>query len=89
MTPHEQAVARLRLYIAHVIDHTQDHVREIEAQRPHITAPELSGALETAVGDVERAGRSLEAALAALGGRLPQEPLRHHHGHGHHSHETS
>jgi len=93
MTPQDQAKARLRAYLAHFIDHAQDHVAEIEAQRGAIGAdPRIDGLLDQAVADVQVARRSLEAALEAIGGS-PARDVFSQHGHSHqphlhHSHES-
>ncbi len=81
MNAQEQALMRLRVYVAHFIDHTRDHVAEIEAQRPHIENASLGGLLEKAVADVEAANRSLQAVLTELGGK--PDDGHHHHGHHH------
>ncbi|HEY0331008.1 MAG TPA: hypothetical protein VGC77_18160 [Rhodopseudomonas sp.] len=86
MTPQDQAKARLRAYLAHFIDHAQDHVAEIEAQRGAIGVnARLDEALDQAMADVQLARRSLEAALQEIGGS-PARDVFSHHAHGHQPH---
>ncbi|MBB5049936.1 hypothetical protein HNR60_004721 [Rhodopseudomonas rhenobacensis] len=86
MTPQDQAKARLRAYLAHFIDHAQDHVAEIDLQRSAIGADSRLGELlDQAVADVQLARRSLEAALEAIGGS-PARDVFSHHAHSHQPH---
>ena len=90
MTTPEQAKARLRAYVSHFIDHAQDHVAEIDAQRPALADDAaLQQSLERAMQDVHLARRSLTAVLEQLGTR-PAADAGHHHGHSHahHSHDS-
>lgn len=91
MTEQDKARARLRAYVAHFIDHAQDHVVEIETLRPAVAGDgPLAEALEHALQDVRQARRSLSALLdeleaTAVSGAKPHDhDLPHiHHSHAH------
>lgn len=80
MTPEQQALARLRVYLAHMIEHDHDHIHEIEQQMTQISDPEIVTSLTTALHDIVQANHALEASLALLGDAAP---VPHHHGHAH------
>lgn len=91
MTPQEEARARLRVHIAHFVDHAQEHIEEIAAQRSGIAeGTALAEAIDTALRDITTARLSLAKALAQLEGAPSPErhDARRPHSHAHHSHES-
>lgn len=83
-TIEEQARKRLRILLAHFMEHMDCHVNEIQAQRPGLQADlALDDALTQAVDDMRAVRHSLAVALVELGDGAADH---HHHGH-HHDHD--
>ena len=90
MTDEERARMRLKIYLAHSIDHMEDHLQDLGAQAPFVAEPRLEQALGRAIADVETARQSLATALDLVGGAPAQQHAHdhgqeheHEHGHGH------
>lgn len=90
-TIEEQARKRLRILLAHFMEHMDCHVNEIQAQRPGLqTDLTLDDALTQAVDDMRTVRHSLAVALVELGeGAVDHHGHHHDHGHGSHDHGTA
>ena len=71
---------RLKVYLKHSIDHMEDHLRDLRAQAPYMSEPQLEQALGRAIADVESARLSLAAVLDLLRG-APAHAHDHVHDH--------